>query len=119
VNTAAVFPDGCRLDSISKALNYDEKPDTGVADISRQRRRVYECAVVDLNLALRDRPANIVVTVLTDQEPSLPPGVPHPLVEFDGLTITPYVTDGSQVRMGYALRATGIRRAAGPAKEAS
>jgi hypothetical protein len=119
VATADVFPDGCYLDSISDGLDYDEKTDTDVVEITRPRRRMYQCKVVDLKRALKDQAANTVVTILTDQKPSLPPGVPHPLVEFDGLTIIPYVTDGSQLRMGYTLRADDVRRAAGQAQEAS
>jgi hypothetical protein len=118
VSTADVFPDGCYLDSISEAQDYDEETDTGgeVVDI-RPRERMYRCVVLDLNPALKDRPHDAVVTITADQEVSLPSG--HPLVEFDGLTITPYVTDRSPVRMGYTLRAAGIRLAAGRAQEAS
>jgi hypothetical protein len=114
VSTGDVFPDGCYLDSISET-------DTGreVVDINRPRERLYRCEVVDLNPALKDRPHDTVVNILTDQELSVQPGVRHPLVEFDGLTITPYVTNRSPVRMGYTLRATGIRPVAGQAQEAS
>jgi hypothetical protein len=114
VSTADVFPDGCYLDSISET-------DTGgeVVDINRPRERLYRCAVVDLNRALKDRPHDTIVNILTDQEVSLQPGVRLPLVEFDGLTITPYVTNRSPVRMGYTLHATGIRPVAGQAQEAS
>jgi hypothetical protein len=119
VNTVDVFPNGCYLDSIREAQGYDEETDTGaeVVDINRPRERMYRCVVVDLNPALKDRPHDAVVNITIDQEPSLPPG--HPLVEFDGLTITPYVTDRSPVRMVYALRATGIRLAAGQAQAVS
>jgi hypothetical protein len=115
------------LDSIKEAQDdpqdYDEETDTGgeVVNINRPRRRMYQCAVVDLNRRLGDRPHDTVVNIMADQEPSVPsaPGVRHPLVEFDGLTITPYATDRSPVRMGYALRATGIRLAPGQGQEAS
>jgi hypothetical protein len=117
VNTADLFPDGCYLDSISEARETDTRG--AVVGISRPRGRVYQCVVVDLNPALKDRPHDAVVTVMADQEPSPPPGVRHPLVEFDDLTITPCVTDRSSIRMGYALRATGIRFAAGEAEAAS
>ena len=112
VNTADLFPNGCYLDSISEARETDTRG--AVVDISRPR--MYQCAVVDLNPALKDRPHDAVVDVVADQELSPPPGVRHPLVEFDGLTITPCVTDDrSPIRMGYALRATSIRFAAGEA----
>jgi len=113
VTTADVFPDGCYLDSISEARETDTRG--AVVDIERPRGRVYQCVVVDLNPDLKDRPHDAVVNVAADQELSLPPGARHPLVEFDGLTMTPCVTDRSSIRMGYALRATGIRFAAGEA----
>jgi hypothetical protein len=119
VTNADVFPDGCYLDSISEVQDYGEETGTGgeVVVFNRPRGQMYRCVVVDLNRARKDQPHDAVVNILADQEPSLPPG--HPSVEFDGLTITPYVTDRSPVRIGYALRATGIRLAAGQAQQAS
>jgi hypothetical protein len=128
VITADVFPDGCLLVSINPQ-DYDEQTDThgeddetdaraDVVDI-RPRRRVYQCVVVDLNPALKDRPHDAVVNILADQEPSLETEVPHPFVDFDGLTITPWVTDRSPIRMEYELRATSIKLAAGQEKVAS
>jgi hypothetical protein len=120
VATADVFPDGCYLYRIREAKDYDEETDIGgLVDISPPRRRIYRCAVVDLNPVLRDRPHDATVDVETDQELSPPPGVRHPLVEFDGLTITPYVTDRGPIWMGYALRATDIRFVAGEVEAAS
>lgn len=120
VSTAKMFPHGCYLqpDSISEAEDYDEKTDTDatVVDITRPRARVYQCKVVDPNPALKDRSHETVV--ILDQKPSLPPGARYPLVEFEGLMITPHVTDRSPVRMGFTLHATSIRPAAGQAKTA-
>jgi hypothetical protein len=117
VTTADVFPDGCYLDSIGEAQDYGEEADTDGAVVGITW--MYPCTVVDLNPALKDRPHDTVVDILADQKPSLPPGLRHPLVEFDDLTITRYVTDGNPIRMGYTLRAAGIRLAAGQAEEAS
>jgi hypothetical protein len=117
VTTADLFPEGCYLDSISEARETDTRG--AVVDIERPRARVYQCVVVDLNPALKDRPHDAVVNVMADQELSLPPGVRHPLVKFDGLTITPCVTDRNSIGMAYELRATGIRFAAGEAAAAS
>jgi hypothetical protein len=110
VNTADVFPDGCYLDSISEAQDTDTH--STVEGIGRLRGHVYQCLVVDLNRALMDRPHDAVVNVTADQVPSPPSGVRHPLVEFDDLTITPYVSDPGSICMRYSLRATGIRFAA-------
>jgi hypothetical protein len=105
VNTADVFPDGCLLEKISQAQNYDEETKTN--------RRVYKCVVVDLNKTLQDRLHDAVVTILTNQELSLPPKARHRLVEFDGLTIMSRVTDRSPIRMEHELLATGIKLVTG------
>jgi hypothetical protein len=109
VNTADVFPYGCILHSITD--HYEEADTRGDVVDNSPRRRVYRCVVVDLHPALEDQPHDAVVNILTDQKPSLPAEVPHPFVVFDGLTITPCVTDRSSIRMGYTLRATGIKQA--------
>ena len=107
VSTADVFPDGCLLEKISEAQIYDEETKTN--------RRAYRCVVVDLNRALQDQPHDAVVTILANQELSLPPKARHRLVKFDGLTIMSRVTDRSPIRMEHELRATGIRLVAGEA----
>ncbi len=101
VSTTEVFPHGCRLvpDSISPAV------DNG--------QQVYQCRVVDQNPALKDRSPETVVNILTGQKPSPPSGPRYTLVEFEHLTltITPYETDRSPIRMRYTLRATDIKPA--------
>jgi hypothetical protein len=120
VTTADVFPDGCYLDSIDEVQDDDEETDTRSPVVDINRARMYQCTVVDLNSERREQPHDTVVNILADQKPSLPPlGIRHPLVEFEGLTITRYVTDGSPLRMEYELRASGIRPAAGQSEAAS
>src|SRR5271166_6211823 len=101
VSTTEVFPHGCRLvpDSISPTV------DNG--------QQVYQCRVVDENPALKDRSPVTVVNILSDQKPSPPSEPPYALVEFEHLTltITPYETDRSPIRMRYTLRATHIKPA--------
>jgi hypothetical protein len=63
-----------------------------------------------------------VVKILADRMPVPPTPVPFEAVDFDGLVVTPYVTDKG--RMAYSLRATGLKQAitrpaAGPAKDAA
>ena len=47
--------------------------------------------------------------ILTDYQPVRPGRAPFELVEFERLTVTPYVNDKS--RMAYSLRATGLKAA--------
>jgi hypothetical protein len=104
VSTEKVFPDGCYLvpDSITPV---SDKP-TG--------QQVYECRVVDRNPALKDRPHETVVKILADQKPSQASMPRFGWVEFEHLTITPYVTDRNPMRIRYWLRAAGLHPAAAP-----
>jgi hypothetical protein len=103
VGMADVFPDGCYLvpGSITEAQDYDEKTKTRSPAKDK----------VDPDLEGRSR--ETVVKILTDYQPVPPGRAPFELVEFDGLTVTPYVNDKN--RMAYSLRATGLKAAVRPA----
>jgi hypothetical protein len=102
VSTQEVFPDGCYLepDSITPV---SDRPNG---------QQVYQCRVVDQNSALRDRPHETVVKILASQMPSLASMPRFCRVEFEHLTITPYVTDTNPMWIRYLLRATGLHPAA-------
>ena len=104
VSTEDVFPDGCYLEPDSITLVSD-KP-TG--------QQVYECRVVDRNPALKDRPHETVVKILASQKPSQESMPRFGRVEFEDLTITPYVTDQNPMWIRYSLRATGLHPAGAP-----
>ena len=58
-------------------------------------------------------PGEVTVKIAARHQP-IPPeaaaGVPFRPVEFDGLTVTPYVNEsGGRPRVAYSLRATGMR----------
>jgi hypothetical protein len=101
VRTKEVFPEGCYLvpDSITLVSSH------------LAGQQVYECQVVDRNPALQDRPHQTVVKIRADHEPTPPTGTPYEMVEFEHLTITPYVTDQNPMRIRYSLRATGLHSA--------
>jgi len=107
-----VFPFGCHLlpDSIAEAMDYDEKTKTRRPAVDKVTgKRVWQCRVSDMDPDLEGRSREVVVKILADAKP-VPPtrGLFEP-VEFDGLLVTPYVTDKG--RMAYSLRATGIKAA--------
>jgi hypothetical protein len=54
------------------------------------------------------------VKIITDYQPVPPGRAPFEAVEFEGLTVTPYVSDKN--RMAYSLRATAIKAAVRPAQ---
>ncbi len=117
-----VFPHGCCLvpDSITEAQDYDEKTKRRTPSIDKVTgKRVFQCRVSDLDPDLAGRSRETVVKILADREPQPPTRQAFELVEFDGLQVTPYVTDRG--RMAYSLRATGLKAATvrQPAKDAA
>jgi hypothetical protein len=112
VSMADVFPHGCHLvpDSIIEAQDYDEKTKRRTPSVDRVTgRKVFQCRVVDMDPDLEGRSREVVVKILADRMPAPPTRQPFEMVEFDGLQVTPYVTDRG--RMAYSLRATGLKAA--------
>jgi hypothetical protein len=73
---------------------------------------------MDLDPELGKRSRETTVKIVGDFQPIAPTGTPFEAVEFDGMTVTPYVTNTG--RMAYSLRATAMRAPAGiqPASQA-
>ena len=112
VSMAQAFPAGCCLvpESIAEAQDYDEKTKTRSPAFDKVTgKKVWQVRVSDLDPELAGRPREVAVKVLADREPSPPTGQPFEPVEFENLTVTPYVTDKG--RMAYSLRASGLRAA--------
>lgn len=105
-----VFPAGCALvpDSLAEVEDYDEK--TGRRSPAKDKvtgQRVWQVRVMDLDPELGSRSRETTVKITADYQPVPPTGTPFEPVEFDGMTVTPYVTNNG--RMAYSLRATGMR----------
>lgn len=118
ISMAEVFPYGCCLvpDSIAEAQDYDEKTKRRTPSVDRVTgRKVFQCRVVDMDPDLEGRSREVVVKILADRMPVPPTRQPFEMVEFDGLQVTPYVTDRG--RMAYSLRATGLKGSARPAPQ--
>jgi hypothetical protein len=116
VSMADVFPEGCFLmpDSISEAQDYDEKTKTRHPSVDKLTgKRVFQCRVVDMDPDLEGRSRETVVKIINDYQPVPPGRSPFEAIEFENLTVTPYVNDKG--RMAYSLRATGFKTAARPA----
>jgi hypothetical protein len=122
VTMAEVFPAGCALvpASITEAQDYDER--TGRRSPAKDKvtgQRVWSCRVMDLDPELDGRSREVAVKILADVQPVAPTGQAFEAVEFEGLTVTPWVNDKN--RLAYSLRATAIlapkggRAAQGPA----
>jgi hypothetical protein len=109
---ADAFPAGCALvpESIAEAQDYDPQTKTRSPAFDKVTgKRVWQCRVSDLDPELAGRSRETGVKILADREPAAPTGQPFEMVEFENLTVTPYVTDKG--RMAYSLRATGLKSA--------
>lgn len=109
VTMAEVFPAGCALvpASITEAQDYDER--TGRRSPAKDKvtgQRVFTCRVMDMDPDLDGRSREVAVKILADVQPVAPTGAAFEPVEFEGLTVTPYVNDKG--RMAYSFRATAI-----------
>jgi hypothetical protein len=74
---------------------------------------VWSVSVLDADPDARKDAKTVTVKIAASHQP-IPPeamaGLPFRPVEFDGLTVTPYVNDnGGRPRIAYSLRATGMR----------
>ncbi len=106
------FPAGCALvpDSITEAQDYNEQTRERTPAFDKVTgKKVWQVRVSDLDPELAGRSREVGVKILADREPAAPTGQPFEMVEFENLTVTPYVTDKG--RMAYSLRATGIKPA--------
>jgi hypothetical protein len=122
--TADVFPEGCVLvpGSITEAMEYDEHGKSGQARDKVTGQLVWQCRVMDNDSTLGARSRETVVKILSDRMPVSPVGDRYDAVEFDGLTITPYVDSGRcrgtgkcTARMAFSLRTTGLKAVRNPA----
>lgn len=105
-----IFPAGCALvpDSITQAQDYNETTRTRTPSVDKVTgQRVWTVRVMDMDPDLAGRAREVSVKVLADVQPVPDNGAPFAAVEFDGMTVTPYV--GNNGRLAYSYRATGLR----------
>lgn len=116
VGFAEVFPHGCLMvpGSVGPVEDYDEKTRVRTPALDKLTgERVWSLRVIDLDPELGTRPRETVIKVTAPVQP-VPPSGEVCAVEFDDLTVTPYVNDKG--RIAFSLRATGVRAPAGPAR---
>lgn len=118
-----VFPNGAFLvGEVTAAEDYEIKQ-AGNADPQVRDKvsgeRVWNVRVLDADPETRRGQAEVTVKIAAPHVPVPPealPGLPFRPVEFDGLTITPYIdTNGSRPKQAYSYRATGMHAPAKPA----
>lgn len=105
-----VFPSGCVLGAdtvVCKVTDFEKRGKADDQDVDKvSGQRVWAVRVMDLDPDLEGRSREVVVKLSAPVQPVSPVG-PFQLVEFDGLTVTPWVND--KHRMQYSIRATGMR----------
>jgi len=111
-----VFPAGAFVLGV-EPVNDFEKVQAQVSDAQERDKdsgeRLWAVRVLDADPAARAGSAELRVKIAAPVQPVVPdvlPGTPFRPVEFEGLTLTPYVdTSRSRPRQAYSLRATALR----------
>ncbi|MFC5996021.1 plasmid replication, integration and excision activator [Pseudonocardia hispaniensis] len=116
VSMGDVFPHGAYVVSEVEPVRDFEKSTRERAVQATDKESgllVWSVSVLDADPDARKDAKTVTVKIAASHQP-IPPeamaGLPFRPVEFDGLTVTPYVNDnGGRARIAYSLRATGMR----------
>ena len=116
VSMADVFPHGVYALSVEQAQDYDEKSGRRSPAKDKQTGElVWTVTCIDRDESARPRERQATVKVSAPVQPVLPgeiaPGTGLHAVDFDGLTVTAYVSEGrggGRARLAYSLRASGV-----------
>jgi hypothetical protein len=109
-----VFPYGAYVLGVEPVSDFD-KMKAGVGDVQARDRetgeRLWSVRVMDGDPAARTSEVKVKMAAPVQPVPPEPmPGTPFRPVEFEGLTVTPYVdTSRARPRQGLSLRAAGMQ----------
>ncbi len=109
-----VFPHGCYLvGEVQQVKDFDASTATRVvyAKDKTTGLPVWQVSVVDADPEAKASQKSVTVKILTEVQPVPPPslpGLPFTPVEFDGMSVTPYVGQDTG-RLAYSLRARAMR----------
>jgi hypothetical protein len=118
VSMGDVFPHGAYVVSeVEPVRDFDKSsPGRAVQAVDKETGLLlWSVSVLDADPDARKDAKTVTVKIAASHQPIPPeamPGVPFRPVEFDGLTVTPYVPDtknGGRPRIAYSLRATAMR----------
>ncbi len=115
-----VFPHGAFVVSeVEPVRDFDKStPGRPVQQLDKESGLpVWSVSVLDADPAARRTEKTVTVKIAAAHQP-VPPeaaaGLPFRPVEFDGLTVTPYVQEsGGRPRVAYSFRAAGMRAPGG------
>lgn len=120
-----VFPHGCYVvGEVEKVKDFDASTNGRFVQARDKTtgEPVWQVAVMDADPTLKPAQKTVAVKLLAEDQPIAPPmmaGLPFTPVEFDDITVTPYVN--ATGRLAYSVRARVMRApgtGAGKAKPA-
>ncbi|WP_433417536.1 plasmid replication, integration and excision activator [Microtetraspora malaysiensis] len=109
-----VFPHGCYVVGEVEAVKDFDASTNGrfvQARDKQTRELVWQVAVMDADPTLKPSQKTVAVKILAAVQPIPPaavPGVPFTPVEFDGVSVTPYVNSNTN-RLAYSIRVREMR----------
>ena len=115
VDFGSVFPAGAFVTGdVEPVRDFDAK---GSMPVQKKDKNtglpMWQVSVHDADPNARGAAKAVKVMILDERQPVPPPsleGLPFRPVEFDGLTVTPYVAEGQgRPRVAYSLRARAMR----------
>lgn len=117
VSMGDVFPHGAYVVSeVEPVRDYDKSSAGRMVQATDKESRLllWAVSVLDADPEARRGDKTLTVKIAATHQPVPPetaPGMPFRPVEFDGLTVTPYVNEssGGRPRIAFSLRATGMR----------
>lgn len=124
-----VFPHGAYVVSeVTATRDFDKSTkERAVQAVDKESGlAVWDVQVMDADPSAGKRQKTVTIKIAATHQP-VPPsagGLPFAAVEFEGLTVTPYVDEsGGRPRVAYSIRATGMhapgKRAASASADAS
>jgi hypothetical protein len=122
VEFGEVFPHGCFVvGAVEPVRDFDKSSkDTAVQAVDKgSGQLLWHVDVLDGDPAARDKVVRVkLVAPVQPVPPAAADGVPFRPVEFDGLTVTPYVatTTTGRARLAYSFRARGMQAPGKPVK---
>lgn len=124
IDHSDLFSHGAYLVSdVEPVRDFDKsRPGAPVQAVDKETGlRVWGAVVLDGDPDARKEVKTVTVKLVAEHQPvppEAPAGMPFRPVEFDGLTVTPYVDD-KRGRIAYSIRATGMHApSTGPARHA-
>ncbi|QFY05345.1 plasmid replication, integration and excision activator [Nonomuraea phyllanthi] len=118
-----VFPHGCYLvGEVEQVKDFDASTNGRFVQARDKTTGdpVWQVAVMDADPALKPAQKTVAVKILSPVKPTCPaavPGMPFTPVEFDHITVTPYVNQAG--RLAYSIRVREVRSPRRTTKQAA